>query len=133
MNLYFIDDDHAAHVYHNIMVSDIENEAILVSNFYSVDEVIEKLKAIINTGHSNEWPDAIILDINMPIKTGWKFLEEYTDLKKYSKKTRIFMATNSENPADILKAEENPLVEGYKIKYLESDFFLQLLQDHSAL
>ncbi len=133
MILYFIDDDHAAHVYHNIMVEDIESNDITVSNFYSVDDALSKLNESLNDNSLENWPDIIILDINMPIKTGWKFLEEYELLPIQEKTTRIFMATNSENPADLRKARECSLVEGYKIKYLDSSFFQQLAEEHFAL
>lgn len=63
-----------------------------------------------------EFPDLILLDINMPIMNGWDFLEEY-QRKKYHEKypTLIIMTSSSVYREDEIKAKSYPNV----IEYIE--------------
>ncbi len=120
MILYLIDDDRAAHVYHSMMIEEADLSDLVVENYLSVEEAISAL------GSSTQWPDVILLDINMPVHTGWDFLEFYAQQFSDRIKPAIYMVTNSENPGDMEKAKSNPLVDGYELKFLDSEYFTQL-------
>ncbi len=123
--IMLIDDDYAAHTYHKIMIEEagIVNENI--HEHYSVEEAITNLRNIANGGNLEAWPDLILVDLNMPSKSGWDFINEYGSIEKASNRTKIFLVTNSENPADIRRVNELPDVEGFKPKFLGKEFFEQ--------
>jgi CheY-like chemotaxis protein len=72
-------------------------------------------------------PSLILLDINMPIMTGWQFLEE---LERFAdrvlEKAKIFMLSSSQNPEDLLKANKHPFLSGFIRKPLKFEKFIQL-------
>lgn len=64
----------------------------IINNFQSKDQVL---------------PDAILLDLNMPIMNGFQFLEAFRELKiSLKKEIMIIILTSSENPEDIVKAKK---------------------------
>ncbi len=64
----------------------------------------------------------IFLDINMPILSGWDFLDIFKEFKSDIKKQFIvYMLTSSIDARDREKAELNPLVKGFLCKPLSTD------------
>jgi CheY-like chemotaxis protein len=63
-------------------------------------------------------PQIIILDIDMPLLTGWEFIAE---LEKISglPPLRIYMVTSSINPDDRIKAVNHRLIHGFILKPLD--------------
>jgi CheY-like chemotaxis protein len=56
----------------------------------------------------------IFLDINMPILTGWEFLDKFDRFTEEIKKQfNIYILSSSIDPADIHQAKLNPLVRGF--------------------
>src|SRR5690606_3191853 len=73
--------------------------------FNNGQEAIDHIKSI-NSPHE-EFPDIILLDINMPVMDGWEFLDEYAKINPQLKKsTTIYMVSSSINPQDIERAEQ---------------------------
>lgn len=73
--------------------------------------------------------DLILLDLNMPIMDGWKFLEEYNNLPSELKKSVVVvLLTSSVNPDDREKAETRGSVSGYINKYLDEEKLTKILE-----
>ena len=60
-------------------------------------------------------PDAILLDLNMPVMDGWQFLDEFISLP-ITKEIHIFIMTSSIDPADIEMAGKYKVVKEYIMK-----------------
>jgi CheY-like chemotaxis protein len=84
-----------------------------VNTFYNATHVIEKLKE--NCNDTEKLPDAILLDLNMPVMDGWQFLDEYIRLP-IKKEIAIFIMTSSIDPADIEMAKKYTVVKEYIMK-----------------
>lgn len=75
--------------------------------------------------------DLILLDLNMPGKTGWDFLEEFDKLDDSIKSyTKIIILTSSNNPEDYKRAERNPHVMNITAKPLTISNIQQLIEDY---
>jgi CheY-like chemotaxis protein len=55
-------------------------------------------------------PDILLLDLNMPVMNGWKFLQEIED---QSIRYKLFVVSSSIDPEDKRMAEENKHVKGF--------------------
>ena len=87
------------------------SEKVIVKN--SSDAAIQFLKE-----HENDeiaLPEVIFLDLNMPVKDGFVFLNDFESLADAAKKKcKIVVLSSSISPEDINKASTNP----YVIKYV---------------
>lgn len=81
--------------------------------FENGEDAIEKLQEGLH--HSDELPDFILLDLNMPILDGWQFLDAFMKLN-IDKRIPIFIATSSIDPRDIEKSKSYAIVEDYVFK-----------------
>lgn len=126
INFLLIDDDEAAHMLHKIAIEDAGRDLKTVKSYYSVDTAISCLKEIILCGQNENWPEYIFLDINMPLKTGYDFIEEFSKLNSQYRIPKIYMVSSSENPKDIKKAEDIDLIHSFKTKFLDKEFIASL-------
>lgn len=90
----------------------------------SADDALSYLREV--QDDDSRIPDLIFLDLNMPGKDGFDFLEEYEAIgDKVRSKTRIIVLSSSISPEDINRASTNPHVQKYinkplSEKYLEA-------------
>ena len=91
----------------------------LVNTFLSANAALELLHKQIGS-KTGALPDLILLDLNMPIKDGWEFVDEYTSA--YSQTSfplpPIYILTSSINPLDHQKAKASALVVDFLVKPL---------------
>lgn len=127
-----IDDDD---VYINLIKKIIDvkklSEGLLV--FKNGQEALDYFKPIMENISEEDFPEIILLDLNMPVMDGWKFLNEFTQIKRHSKiKTTLYIVSSSINPYDVAKAKSYSLVTDYLIKPVKLDQFEALFMKHSA-
>lgn len=71
-------------------------------------------------------PDAILLDLNMPVVDGWTFLDRYTNLiPTLNKEIGVFIVSSSIDENDILRSKSFPFVRGFISKPIN----LSVLED----
>lgn len=81
-----------------------------------------------NKKSSDNLPDVIFLDLDMPVMDGWQFLDEFLPLKtNIEKQIIIYIVTSSEHPVDISKAKDISEVKGYVIKPITVDSFNNIM------
>lgn len=102
--ILLIDDDT---INNFIVINKLKNIG-LVENTVSVlngQEGIDYLQKCIL--ENSDFPELILLDINMPILDGWGFLEEFSKIEKtYQNKTSIYMVSSSVYNEDIERSKK---------------------------
>lgn len=88
-------------------------ENIIVYN--NGQEALDGLFALIKDEDS--MPEIMFLDLNMPIMSGWEFLDEFKNYKsKNSKKTIIYIISSSVDPRDLERVKDYNEVTNYILK-----------------
>jgi len=113
-NLYVIDDDK---IYHFLFKNLLKQNKIDVNTTFFPNgyEAIEFIK---NNRDSENLPELILLDVNIPIMNGWQFLEEYVkDRETLKRRSTIYMISSSNNEVDIKKSRDyQEIVKDYFLK-----------------
>ena len=123
-----------------LFIDDSDNANKFIELFISVKRlpIIPKfiknaLKGLEYLGNctQDEFPDIIIVDINMPTMNGFEFIDVYKD-RFYDTfpNTKLFITSSSNNKKDIKKAEDNPIIEGFIEKPLSLSQFDILIKPH---
>ena len=76
-------------------------------------EALDYIKAEYSFVNRDE-PSILLLDLNMPIISGWQFLEEYSEFSDTIKNNFIiYILSSSISETDKARAAENKYVKGY--------------------
>ncbi len=110
--IWLIDDDPINHLICSSMIS----KAGLDAEVKSFDSAIEALACL---QQSDNQPDQILLDLNMPGMDGWEFLTHYQRLKIQGRLAPVTILSSSINPEDIERARQHPAVNSYLVKPLQ--------------
>ncbi len=101
--ILLIDDDETTNYVNTILVNKAEC-AEEVRSVTSGHGALDYLKSVDENGNHPQ-PDLIFLDINMPIMSGWEFIEEYEKLLPEQRgKVLVWMLSTSNNPDDYDRA-----------------------------
>lgn len=103
-------------------ITNFINKTFLSKYFPEVEILIfdKPRKALDYLYACNESKIFLFLDINMPLITGWQFLEKLSE-KPTNHKLTTFMLTSSIDKADKQRANQNPMVARYLIKPIEKE------------
>lgn len=123
INLLVIDDDDI-----NIFII----KKIVEKTGYNVDMVakgngqlaVDYLQSTLNQPN---FPELILIDINMPILNGWEFLEAYDELD-ISSRVDLYMLSSSVYENDIEKAKTYSKVRGFISKPLSMERLIELFK-----
>lgn len=126
-NTYVVDDD-PIHVFGmQLLLKKIKfsKEVLVFRNGQeAIDAILESL------GKGETLPSIIFLDLNMPIKDGWGFLEDFVQIPHHNRqKVIIYVVSSSIHPSDMEKAKKYEVVSNYIIKPINEKELTQLLSD----
>ncbi|WP_375436959.1 BLUF domain-containing protein [uncultured Hymenobacter sp.] len=97
-----------------------------VQTYANGQQAIDQLTVALSTG-TDDVPDLILLDLNMPLMDGWEFLEAFSRLPLPTP-VCVLVLTSSINPEDRAKAARYQNVAGYFAKPLQASGVLQIMR-----
>ncbi|MFD0793499.1 response regulator [Mucilaginibacter litoreus] len=88
---------------------------------------------IANMQHTQDLPDLILLDLNMPVLDGWQFLDEFAAIMPgFSKRITVYIVSSSIDQADYERAKAIELVTGFIVKPLTVNHLHDILSQLHA-
>ncbi|MCF0048494.1 response regulator [Dyadobacter sp. LJ53] len=85
------------------------------------------LQFIQNDHEADNQETVLFLDINMPVMSGWEFLDAYSSFEdKLHSQIKIIILSSSIDPEDIEQARNHPLVSGYFPKPLSKETLMKM-------
>jgi len=105
------------------------NRIVFIDNHVNcqLDEALDGKAALDYLQQSEECPDVILLDINMPVMDGFEFLEHFENQNKCTGISKVFILTSSQRDEDRIKSLNNKYIKGYFDKPLNSSHIQQIL------
>jgi len=126
-NLWVIDDDFIFRTCAEIILRD-EKMADQIDLIDGGVAALRRLQEV--NGRSDQGPDLILLDLNMPQMSGWDFLNALTESQLLDfEKTTIYILTSSIDSRDQDKSKEYPIVKGFISKPLRVDNLIEIRED----
>ena len=124
--IILIDDDLSVNYFHRRLIT-LLNLSEDVHTFFNGKQALEGIVEINKTAIPGQ-KALIFLDLNMPLISGWEFLEEFEKLKgNLTIVCEIHVISASLNPVDKERAEQNPNVISYIGKPLSKETLLNCI------
>ena len=120
--ILLVDDNEADNVYHQIILSRSEP----VGDVVITESALAAMNYLQNV--TRQWPQLILVDVNMPGMDGFAFVSELQYLNPPAH-CKIAMLTSSDAERDRERASKLPLISAYIIKPLTIPAVMQLLVD----
>jgi len=128
--LYVIDDDYT---FRTAALAFFETEGFTgdVEVFVNGLEAYDHLAKI--EAASAKPPDLVFLDLNMPVMSGWQFIEKLKRSDHYIQhECSIFILTSSVDSGDYLLSNEYDFIDGYITKPLTKSDFAKVVKEVKA-
>lgn len=122
--LYFIDDSLPEHRFLQLLVR-IKQLPIEVTSFTS------PLTALDHFSHlpAEEYPQVIVVDLNMPLMNGFEFADAYGDqFAALAPDTKLYMISSSIRPRDRDTAEQHPHIQAFLEKPFNRDVLEAMME-----
>jgi CheY-like chemotaxis protein len=121
MNIHFLDDDYATNRYHELTLGSIAHQLDAQLSFFSDPEELLK-----NYSQTEEVPDILFCDVNMPRMKCWEFVDGFVELFP-SSKIDIILLTTSLDPTITQKAKDYKIIRDVTVKLLEEQYLKDLI------
>lgn len=115
-----VDDEEIFHWIVQKYVKKLNNGCEFLS-FFNGEEVFNYLSS-----SPDVVPNILLLDLNMPICSGWRFLENYTS-STGTQDMDIYILSSSIDPEDKMRAKKFPVVKEFVSKPISNDFLKKAL------
>lgn len=126
--IMLIDDDNLQNLINQKIISRLEC-ARKTQVFQYADEALAYFEKHIQNPEAQ--PELIMLDINMPQKNGWEFLQDFRQIARdLAKPPIIFMLTSSLHPDDLAKAKSFQEIKEFVNKPLVQEDFKALVNKY---
>ena len=117
--VWVIDDDPINNIVFR-KLSDFTGFAEELIDFVNAVDALDQLQQLVSA--EKPLPDAIFLDISMPIVSGWDFLDQLKNtFSSQLNSVTIYMLTSSSNQSDIHRAAHHSFVDDYIVKPITVD------------
>lgn len=130
-SIFCIDDDPIALMISKKIIAKI-NFATDVITAKNGEEALQLYNNLLQKNHQNNDSkiDLIFLDLNMPVMSGWQFLEIFTTSKYeyFNKHTKVVIISSSIDPQDVAKAKQFSIVTDFLPKPITVDMLNYLLE-----
>lgn len=113
INLVCIVDDDPLHLYITKKYIELSNIVENVLVFKNGKEAYDSLKQMLSK--SENLPEIIFLDLNMPVWDGWQFVDEFTKLT-LEQKVSICILSSSNSEEDMERAKHYSIISKYLVK-----------------
>ena len=113
INLACIVDDDPLHLYITKKYIELSNIVENVLVFKNGKEAYDSLKQMLSK--SENLPEIIFLDLNMPVWDGWQFVDEFTKLT-LDQKVSICILSSSNSEEDMERAKHYSIISKYLVK-----------------
>lgn len=116
-NTLIVDDDNLS-IYLTKTTLERTTECKNFESANNSNQAIDYLKYCIEKNKTN-FPDLILLDLDMPNGNGWQFIEDFKEIKsKIKLNTNIFMLSSIYDKGNIIKAKNCTLITDFISKPL---------------